>query len=70
MSLKFTKMHGLGNDFVVFDGISQKLDFTPTAIQKLADRHFGIGFDQLLIIEKGVSDISDFHYRIFNIIRE
>ena len=59
-------MHGLGNDFAVFDGISQKLDFSTQNIQYLANRHFGIGFDQLLTIEPGQSGISDFHYRIFN----
>lgn len=59
-------MHGLGNDFAVFDNISQKLDLTTQTIQYLADRHFGIGFDQLLIIELGQPGISDFHYRIFN----
>lgn len=59
-------MHGLGNDFAVFDGISQKIEFSEQAIQRLADRHFGIGFDQLLIIEKSDVETSDFHYRIFN----
>ncbi len=66
MLLKFTKMHGLGNDFAVFDGISQKIDLSIPVIQQLSDRHFGIGFDQLLLIEKGIPKISDFHYRIFN----
>lgn len=64
--LKFTKMHGLGNDFAVFNGISQKLNLSTQMIQTLADRHFGIGFDQLLIIEPGQPGISNFHYRIFN----
>lgn len=64
--LKFTKMHGLGNDFAVFDAISQKIDFSVQEIQRLSDRHFGIGFDQLLTIELGKLGISDFHYRIFN----
>lgn len=66
MRLKFTKMHGLGNDFSVFDGISQKLALSINDIQKLADRHMGIGFDQLLTVEAGKEGISDFHYRIFN----
>jgi diaminopimelate epimerase len=66
MSVKFTKMHGLGNDFAVFDAISQKIDLPPHIIQQLADRHFGIGFDQLLTIEIGKTGISDFHYRIYN----
>ncbi|MES2204378.1 MAG: diaminopimelate epimerase [Pseudomonadota bacterium] len=64
--LKFTKMHGLGNDFAVFDAISQKIEFSTQVIQMLADRHFGIGFDQLLTIEPGQAGVSDFHYRIFN----
>lgn len=59
-------MHGLGNDFAVFDSVSQKILLTTQTIQHLADRHFGIGFDQLLIIEPGQAEISDFHYRIFN----
>ncbi len=59
-------MHGLGNDFAVFDGISQKIDFPISVIQQLGHRHFGIGFDQLLLIEKGIPNVSDFHYRIFN----
>jgi len=59
-------MHGLGNDFAVFNGIDQKTELSSTEIQRLADRHFGIGFDQLLIIEEGKLGISDFHYRIFN----
>lgn len=66
MPLKFTKMHGLGNDFIVFDAISQKIDLSTQQMQQLSDRHFGIGFDQLLIIEAGKPGISDFHYRIFN----
>lgn len=66
MLLKFTKMHGLGNDFAVFDGISQKLALSNQDIRYLADRHFGIGFDQLLTVEPGQKGISDFYYRIFN----
>lgn len=62
--LKFTKMHALGNDFVVIDGISQKCQPLPAWITHYADRHVGIGFDQLLLVEK--SDIADFKYRIFN----
>lgn len=57
-------MHGLGNDFVVIDAISQKINLSTEDIQFLADRHFGIGFDQLLLVEK--SDVVDFKYRIFN----
>ena len=64
MKLEFTKMHGIGNDFMVIDGISQKFALTPEQIKQLAHRNFGIGFDQLLLVE--TSDIADFKYRIFN----
>lgn len=71
MKLKFTKMHGLGNDFVVIDNISNKINLTTKQIKYLANRNFGIGFDQLLFIEAANNtDIKnnhcDFHYRIFN----
>ncbi|MDO4434744.1 MAG: diaminopimelate epimerase [Alysiella sp.] len=64
--LKFTKMHGLGNDFVVIDGINQ--NFTPNTnqIAAWANRHTGIGFDQLLLVEKSNKENVDFRYRIFN----
>lgn len=65
MKLKFTKMHGLGNDFVVLDGINQKIDLDRQQIRTLADRHFGIGCDQLLLVEKA-EGTADFRYRIFN----
>ncbi|MBK7354321.1 MAG: diaminopimelate epimerase [Nitrosomonas sp.] len=65
MKLKFTKMQGLGNDFVVIDAISQDISLTTTDIRFLADRHFGIGCDQVLLVEKSQSD-ADFRYRIFN----
>ena len=65
MKLKFTKMHGLGNDFVVIDGINQPVSLTPENIRWLADRHFGIGCDQVLIVEKAAGN-TDFCYRIFN----
>ena len=65
MKLSFTKMHGLGNDFVVLDGIHQKLDLTQAQWKALADRHFGIGADQILVVEKPQGD-ADFRYRIFN----
>lgn len=65
MQLKFTKMHGLGNDFIVIDGISQSVSLTPGNIRFLADRHFGIGCDQVLIVEKAIGN-ADFRYRIFN----
>ena len=49
--MQFSKMHGLGNDFVVVDGVTQNVFFTSETIQRLADRHRGIGFDQLLLVE-------------------
>ncbi|MDA8093199.1 MAG: diaminopimelate epimerase [Betaproteobacteria bacterium] len=66
MRYRFTKMHGLGNDFVVFDGISQSLAFTPAQLRFLADRHFGIGCDQILLVERPTRAEADFRYRIFN----
>jgi diaminopimelate epimerase len=64
--LRFTKMHGLGNDFMVVDAISQPFRLRPELIRELADRNFGIGFDQLLVVEPpGLPDV-DFRYRIFN----
>jgi len=66
MLLNFAKMQGLGNDFMVVDGISQPVAFSPTTIQRLADRKRGIGFDQLLLVEPPHSPDVDFHYRIFN----
>ena len=64
--INFTKMHGLGNDFVVIDAINQHLALTPEQIRFMSNRHFGIGFDQLLLVEKPVSNNADFKYRIFN----
>lgn len=65
-NLQFTKMHGLGNDFMVVDAISQPFRMRPEMIKELADRNFGIGFDQLLVVEPpGMPDV-DFRYRIFN----
>ncbi|RQH03672.1 diaminopimelate epimerase [Paraburkholderia dinghuensis] len=66
MKLKFTKMHGAGNDFVVLDGYSQPLALTPDQVRALADRHFGVGADQLLLVEKPTIEGVDFRYRIFN----
>ncbi len=66
MRLRFTKMHGLGNDFVVIDGISQKIKLTPEKVRKLSDRHFGIGCDQVLLVEGPDDPDVDFRYRIFN----
>ncbi len=65
MKLKFTKMQGLGNDFVVFDGVRQPIALTPADVRALADRHFGIGCDQVLVVEPAQGD-ADFRYRIFN----
>ncbi len=59
-------MHGLGNDFMVVDGITQNVFFSPEQIRRLADRNFGIGFDQLLLVEPPYDPDLDFHYRIFN----
>ncbi|AZZ89902.1 diaminopimelate epimerase [Hahella sp. KA22] len=66
MLIKFTKMHGLGNDFMVVDLISQHAHFRPEQVRRLADRNFGIGFDQLLIVEPPGRPDVDFRYRIFN----
>lgn len=66
MLLRFTKMHGLGNDFVVIDGVTQSVAITPGTARKLADRHFGIGCDQILLVEPPSSPDVDFNYRIFN----
>jgi diaminopimelate epimerase len=66
MHFHFSKMHGLGNDFMVVDCITQNIFFSPDLIRRLADRHTGIGFDQLLVVEAPYDPESDFHYRIFN----
>ncbi|MFH1819600.1 MAG: diaminopimelate epimerase [Pseudomonadota bacterium] len=66
MKIRFTKMHGLGNDFVVLDAISQDFVPTPAQVRWLADRHFGIGCDQLLVVERATTPGVDFRYRIFN----
>lgn len=66
MLLKFTKMHGLGNDFAVIDGITRKVYLTKDKIAKLGDRYTGIGFDQLLMVEPPSNPDMDFRYRIFN----
>ncbi|MHB8247661.1 MAG: diaminopimelate epimerase [Acidithiobacillus sp.] len=65
-ALRFTKMEGLGNDFVVFDGIRQRVVLRPKDIRALADRHFGIGCDQVLLVEASTRADCDFRYRIFN----
>jgi len=66
MRLRFSKMHGLGNDFMVIDGVSQKVRLSTEKIRQLADRHFGVGFDQLLLVEAPDRPDIDFRYRIFN----
>jgi diaminopimelate epimerase len=66
VGLKFSKMHGLGNDFVVIDGIRQAVSLTPEQLRYLADRHFGVGCDQILLVEKPSRPDVDFRYRIFN----
>ncbi|MEX9892174.1 diaminopimelate epimerase [Providencia rettgeri] len=64
--MQFSKMHGLGNDFMVVDGVTQNVYFSPELICRLADRHTGVGFDQLLLVEAPYDPDLDFHYRIFN----
>ena len=66
MQIKFTKMHGLGNDFIVIDAINQSVSLTAEQVRLLADRHFGIGCDQLLLVEPAISSEADFRYRIYN----
>ena len=66
MRLKFTKMHGQGNDFVVIDGVRRPVALDPEQVRALADRHRGIGFDQLLLVEKPERPGNDFRYRIYN----
>lgn len=64
--IHFSKMHGLGNDFVVIDNVTQNVFFSKEKIASLADRNFGIGFDQMLLVEPPYDPEQDFHYRIFN----
>ena len=66
MHVNFTKMHGLGNDFVVIEALEHEFTLDSAQIRRLADRHFGIGFDQLLLVEAPRTDDMDFSYRIFN----
>lgn len=65
-TLKFTKMHGLGNDFLVVDATKEPISWTAANIQAWANRHTGVGFDQLLVIEPSSNERCDFKYRIFN----
>jgi len=66
VKLKFSKMHGLGNDFVVLDGVRQVVALSPEQRRYLADRHFGVGCDQILLVEPAATPGVDFRYRIFN----
>ncbi len=66
MRLKFTKMHGAGNDFVVFNGVHQRVQLAPEQLRLLADRHIGVGCDQILLVETAQHPGADFRYRIFN----
>ena len=66
MEIQFTKMHGLGNDVVVIDAINQEIDLSEDQVRFIADRHFGVGCDQLLLVEAAATDEVDFFYRIFN----
>jgi len=66
MRLKFTKMHGLGNDFVVLDALTHPITLTPDQIRRVSDRHFGVGCDQVLLVEPPRLPDTDFYYRIFN----
>jgi len=66
MRLPFTKMHGAGNDFVVLDATRAPLDLTEAQLRHLGDRHFGVGADQILLVERTATPGVDFRYRIFN----
>jgi len=66
MRIKFTKMQGAGNDFVVVDGVSQVIEINPERARRIADRHFGVGCDQVLLVEKSQQKDADFRYRIWN----
>jgi diaminopimelate epimerase len=66
MQIEFTKMHGIGNDFVVIDAINQDIILTGDQVRFIADRHFGVGCDQLLLVERPTRDGAEFRYRIYN----
>ncbi|MBI3899756.1 MAG: diaminopimelate epimerase [Gammaproteobacteria bacterium] len=66
MKLKFTKMEGAGNDFVVIDSVTDRVALTPAQVRQLSDRHFGVGCDQVLVVEPADANGADFRYRIFN----
>ena len=66
MKLRFTKMHGAGNDFVMLNGVTQRIDLTREQLRRLSDRRFGVGADQILLVEPASQPDLDFRYRIFN----
>jgi diaminopimelate epimerase len=66
MLLRFTKMHGAGNDFVVLDGTREPVQLTPAQVRRLSDRRFGVGADQILVVERSNTPGVDFRYRIYN----
>ena len=66
MRLRFTKMHGAGNDFVVLDGTRAAIDLSVAQVQRLGDRRFGVGADQVLVVERSDTPNVDFRYRIYN----
>ena len=66
MKLRFTKMQGVGNDFVVLDAVRQTFTLDPSIVRRISDRHFGVGCDQVLVIEPPRSPGTDFFYRIYN----
>ena len=66
MLVRFSKMHGLGNDFMVIDAVAQRVRLTPEVVKRLSDRHTGVGFDQLLLVEPPTRPDMDFRYRIYN----
>lgn len=66
MRIRFTKMHGLGNDFIVIDAVNQAIELTTEQVRRMADRHFGIGCDQILLVEAATNPSTDFRYRIYN----
>ena len=66
MQIEFTKMHGIGNDFVVIDAVNQDIELTGDQVRFIADRHFGVGCDQLLLVERPTRTGAEFRYRIYN----
>ena len=66
MRVRFTKMHGAGNDFVVLDGTRERLELAPAQVKRLGDRRFGVGADQILVVDRATTPAVDFGYRIFN----